>query len=403
MIVKRVIETYEDFVTAMQAKKSEDAVDRNEGKNALGNFRRRNPVLFDKFTKRYEGINEPQPIRSRAVAGDKEKYIREHPEINIEELRNKARERLMKGKYGRGISYDLPSWITERELLSSIETLTVPDMITGDGSLAQRAVLYRKCVKQAATSGRVDIEKLRQCVLSGCRSIWNAIKTHPNYPFEALKIFILEFATAEELADGGINSSNLIDIMFNKKISDLYVNELREREIRVKNEKLNTIKPLELRKMAKHACNYIQRHSNSSHDNPLPEFPLPENCNIVDLKSAIDKISDDELFSAFDGRKIDADKLYELCIRVLTNKDEKLNEIDMNAQGRKEIAKYIASLEEIKDKLESMKDDEEEKFDNMPEGLQESERGEAMQEAIEALERAYDSLEEVIDALQEIV
>ena len=48
MIVKRVIETYEDFVTAMQAKKSEDAVDRNEGKNALGNFRRRNPVLFDK-------------------------------------------------------------------------------------------------------------------------------------------------------------------------------------------------------------------------------------------------------------------------------------------------------------------------------------------------------------------
>ena len=31
----------------------------------------------------------------------------------------------------------------------------------------------------------------------------------------------------------------------------------------------------------------------------------------------------------------------------------------MNAQGRKEIAKYLASLNEIKDKLESMKDDEE--------------------------------------------
>ena len=51
----------------------------------------------------------------------------------------------------------------------------------------------------------------------------------------------------------------------------------------------------------------------------------------------------------------------------------------MNAQGRKEIAKYIASLNEIKDKLESLKDDEEEKYDNMPEGLQDSERGEQMQ------------------------
>ena len=48
----------------------------------------------------------------------------------------------------------------------------------------------------------------------------------------------------------------------------------------------------------------------------------------------------------------------------------------MSAQGRKEIAKHIASLEEIKNKLESMKDDEEEKYDNMPEGLQESDRGE---------------------------
>ena len=38
----------------------------------------------------------------------------------------------------------------------------------------------------------------------------------------------------------------------------------------------------------------------------------------------------------------------------------------MNAQRRKEIGKYIDSLEEIKNKLESMKDNEEEKYDNMP-------------------------------------
>ena len=56
----------------------------------------------------------------------------------------------------------------------------------------------------------------------------------------------------------------------------------------------------------------------------------------------------------------------------------------MNAQGRKEIAKHIASLKNIKSILESMRDDEEMKYDNMPEGLQESERGDQMQEAIDA-------------------
>jgi len=74
----------------------------------------------------------------------------------------------------------------------------------------------------------------------------------------------------------------------------------------------------------------------------------------------------------------------------------------MNAQGRKEIAKHIASLDEIKSKLKSMKDDEEMKYDNMPEGLQESERGDQMQEAIDALDNAVASLDEAIDSLNEI-
>ena len=52
----------------------------------------------------------------------------------------------------------------------------------------------------------------------------------------------------------------------------------------------------------------------------------------------------------------------------------------MNAQGRKEIAKYIASLNEIKDKLDSMRDDEEMKYDNMPEGLQDSEAIDSLKE-----------------------
>ena len=54
-----LIETYEDFLAAIQAKKSDVDLIRSEGKIALGNFRRRNPELFDKFTKKYEDTEEP--------------------------------------------------------------------------------------------------------------------------------------------------------------------------------------------------------------------------------------------------------------------------------------------------------------------------------------------------------
>ena len=74
----------------------------------------------------------------------------------------------------------------------------------------------------------------------------------------------------------------------------------------------------------------------------------------------------------------------------------------MNAKGRKEIAKYIASLEEIKKSLDYMRDEEEDKLYNMPEGLQDSERGEQMQEAIDTLENACDRIDEAIDSLNEI-
>ena len=48
----------------------------------------------------------------------------------------------------------------------------------------------------------------------------------------------------------------------------------------------------------------------------------------------------------------------------------------MNANVRKEIAKHIDALNDIRDNLESIRDDEEEKYDNMPENLQGSERAE---------------------------
>lgn len=58
----RTIENYYDFFSAMRDKQSEDRVVRNEAKNALGNFRIRDPKRFEDFKARYEGITPPEPI-----------------------------------------------------------------------------------------------------------------------------------------------------------------------------------------------------------------------------------------------------------------------------------------------------------------------------------------------------
>lgn len=72
----------------------------------------------------------------------------------------------------------------------------------------------------------------------------------------------------------------------------------------------------------------------------------------------------------------------------------------MNAKVRKEIAKHIEALNDIKDKLESIRDDEGEKYDNMPEGLQDSERADEMLEAVDNLDSAVSSIEEAVEYLE---
>lgn len=74
----------------------------------------------------------------------------------------------------------------------------------------------------------------------------------------------------------------------------------------------------------------------------------------------------------------------------------------MNAKVRKEIAKHIEALNEIKSRLETMQEDETEKLNNMPEGLQDSERADEMLEAIGNLDSAVSSIEEAVEYLENI-
>ena len=69
----------------------------------------------------------------------------------------------------------------------------------------------------------------------------------------------------------------------------------------------------------------------------------------------------------------------------------------MNNNQKKELAKIIDRIEEIKNDIEYVRDEEQEKIDNMPENLQGSEKYSLMEEAVSNLDYALSILEDVVD------
>ena len=69
----------------------------------------------------------------------------------------------------------------------------------------------------------------------------------------------------------------------------------------------------------------------------------------------------------------------------------------MNNNQRKELAKIIDRIEEIKNDIEYVRDGEQEKIDNMPDNLQGSEKCSLMEEAVSNLDDALGQLEDVIE------
>ena len=74
----------------------------------------------------------------------------------------------------------------------------------------------------------------------------------------------------------------------------------------------------------------------------------------------------------------------------------------MNANRRKEIAKIVTELEELKSRLETVLEEEQEYYDNVPENLQNSERYQESEEYISYMEDAVSEFDSIIDALSNI-
>ena len=234
----RTIENYDDFVAAMKDKSSDDRVVRNEAKNALGNFRIRDPKRFEDFKARYEGITPPEPIilpKSQAVKKPA-KPAPKHPELSEQEIREKARQALIKGSYGYGLHNDLPNGITVEDILISFDKLQLSDLITKSGNIVQRKTLLRKCIKLAASEGRVDENKLRTRIIGWCKNYYS--KTDyiykPPFSFAAMSYIIKLKTNAEEIADiyddGKIDLGRLVALAVKKGIDKLPAEEIQRFE-----------------------------------------------------------------------------------------------------------------------------------------------------------------------------
>lgn len=75
----------------------------------------------------------------------------------------------------------------------------------------------------------------------------------------------------------------------------------------------------------------------------------------------------------------------------------------MNQIRRKQVTKYKAALESLKNDIDFLKMEEEMAHDNLPEGLQDSERADNMLEAVDHFEDAMGYIEDAILELDEIV
>lgn len=198
----RSINDNSEYLATLKETTSKDPVAREEAKKALEILQKEAPDRYTLYRMLNNEIDVPKeegPKEDRKVY-DKEKYIMEHPEINVSELRNIAKERLKKGSYGFALCFDLPTWLSEENLLTSVDQLTISDLITGSGNPVPRQTLLRKCIKIAISEKKIDEIKVRDALK--CNDPWSSPANRQN---------MLVFALA---AIGALDEKLIVDTVF---------------------------------------------------------------------------------------------------------------------------------------------------------------------------------------------
>lgn len=110
----RPINDYSEYLKALKDKSSQDPSVRNEANCALDVLQREDLDRFNLYRALNGEIKASESSTSKMV--NKEQFIIEHPGLSVVELRNKARARLLRGPYGLGWQYNIPTWISEEDI-----------------------------------------------------------------------------------------------------------------------------------------------------------------------------------------------------------------------------------------------------------------------------------------------
>lgn len=227
-----IINTYSDYLIAVRNQTSDLRFVKTEAIQALQNLRNSNPEKFAEFKAKHEEAQKPKHKSARATAYDKEKYIQEHPELSVDELRNKAKERLERDRYGLYLSVYIPHWITVEQVLESIDSFEIADLITANGKPVPRQTLIQRCIKRAVADRRINEKRLREIITNQFISHYknnNIALRSPNL-FEPIKTMINNEATVEELVNvtdiTSLNCEKMVRLINSKNIREMTDEEL---------------------------------------------------------------------------------------------------------------------------------------------------------------------------------
>lgn len=204
----RSINDYGEYLAVLKDKSSKDPSVCNEANRALEKLQLEDPGRYTLYRTMNGEIKPPEEVapltpKKKRNVYDKEQYIREHPEINIEELRKKAFDRLLRNRYGIDLCFYIPHWVSKEEVLKSLDFMTISDLITASGKEVPRETLIRRCIQRAVMDGRIDEKRLREIITSQFISHYkknNITLRSPNL-YEPIKRMINNDATVEELVN----------------------------------------------------------------------------------------------------------------------------------------------------------------------------------------------------------
>lgn len=241
------IESYSDYLIALRDQTAVLKAVQSEAIKALEEFSKNDPVRYNEFKAKHEEVQKPKPKSARAAAYDKEKYIQEHPELSVDELRNKAKERLERDRYGLYLTVYIPHWITVEQVLESINSFEIADLITANGKPVPRQTLIQRCIKRAVADRRINETRLREIITSQFVSHYknnNITLRSPNL-FEPIKMMINNEATVEELVNvtdiTSLDCEKMVRLIISKNIREL-TNEELERLKQKKKKSKNALK-----------------------------------------------------------------------------------------------------------------------------------------------------------------